>query len=422
MPKRKKYSFFYTVYRKIRYLRYVRKLRKSERKLVIRTDKLLYAERRKKARKQRKSELKADVKKRKVERQVLKENKAQLKAEYEQDLEKNRKHYEEQEASLDSIRKKEKWFRRHRRRRLIRFYLKSCSRNIILSIKTLNPANLPKLIAHIRDNKISIREFAIITTHSTLFFIAAYLLVFLVLLFSAAISGIFFEYSSIVYYYEVLWMVKPEEWFGDSVKMIYASGPILCAILAVFFAIIFSYMQTEKGLSKLFLLWFFIHAFNAFFGSLLIGSLFGRGFGYAIIWSFISDTEKVIYSIVSITALFLLGVFTTRSFLISANTYYPHLENKQQQKFVWAQVILPFLFGNILLGLIMFPEFLWYDVTVAFTLAICIIPIAIGYRFLPSLYFEEEKPGISFQLRPIILILAFIAIYRIVLEIGIRIG
>jgi len=422
MSAKKKYSFLYRVYRKIRYLRFVRKLRKTELKASRLSERVIHAESRKKSRKQRKIEARDDSLKRKLERQSVKDQKAQLKADYEQDFETNKDHYQQQEAERRALKRKERWFRKHRRRRLMRFYRKSCFRNIMLSIRTLNPANLPKLIAHIRENKTSIRKFSVIITHSTLFFVAAYILVFLILLFTAAISGIFFDYTSVVYYYEVLWIVKPEEWFGDSVKMIYAAGPILCGILAIFFAIIYSYIRTDKGLGKLFMLWFFIHSFNAFFGSLLIGSLFGRGFGYAIIWSFISDTEKVIYSIVSITALFLLGVFTTRSFLISANTYYPHLENRQQQKFVWAQVILPFLLGNILIGMIMFPEFLWYDMTVSLTLGITIIPIAIGYRFLPSLYFEEEKPVVSYKLRPIIMILSFIALYRIVLELGIMIG
>lgn len=422
MAAKKKYSFFYRVYRKIRFLRYVRKLRRSELREARRSEKLIHSESRKISREQRKVELKADIQKRKLERQSVKDHKAMLKAEYEQDIETNKDHYAKQEAERDALIRKEKWFRKHRRRRLMRFYIRSCFRNILLSLKSLNPANLPKLISQIRENKIPIREFAVIITHSTLFFIAAYLLVFVIMLFTASISGIFFDYTSIVYYYEVLWIVKPEEWFGDSVKMIYASGPILGAILAVFFAIIFTYIRTDRGLGKIFILWFFIHCFNAFFGSLLIGSLFGRGFGYAIIWSFISDTEKVIYSIISITALFLLGVFTTRSFLISANSYYPHLENRQQRKFVWAQVILPFVLGNIIIGMIMFPEFLWYDMTVSLTLAITIIPIAIGYRFLPSLYFEEEEPRISLKLKPIVLIFVFIAIYRIVLGFGIKIG
>jgi hypothetical protein len=291
-----------------------------------------------------------------------------------------------------------------------------------LSIRSLHPANIPLLIEHIRNNRISIREFLIITTHSTLFFVAAYILVFAIMLFASAISGVFFDYSSIVYYYEVLWIVKPEEWFGDSVKMIYSSGPIISGILAVFATIIFTYIRTERGLGKLFLLWFFIHAYNAFFGSLLIGSLFGRGFGYAIIWSFISDTEKVIYSIISITALFLLGVFVTRSFLISANSYHPQLKKRYQQFFIWAQVILPFILGNIFIGILMFPEMLWYDMTVALCLGIAILPVAVGYRFHPSLYFEEDQIRPRFLPRPIIFALALLLAYRLILEFGIKIG
>jgi hypothetical protein len=253
-------------------------------------------------------------------------------------------------------------------------------------------------------------------------FVSAYLVVFLIMMGTEALSGIFFDYSAIVYYHKVLWLVKPEEWFQDSVQLIYASGPIVCGIIAVFFAIVFSYMYADKGLSKLFILWFFIHGFNAFFGALLIGSLFDRGFGYAIIWSYISDTEKVIYSIISILALFLLGVFTTRSFLVSANIYYTHLAKQKQRFFVWAQVILPFVIGNMLIGAIMFPNILWFNLVVALSLVITIVPIAAGYRFLPALYFEEDALAVKIKIRPIILALAFIALYRIILEFGIRIG
>lgn len=400
-------------------MRYVRKLRKQERNASEQTANSLIIEGRKRAREQQRLERKADRKKQRYDRQVYKENQEKLKSESDLEWEKNKDRYERQQNELRAERVREKKFRRYRRKKLLRFYFKNCFRNILLSLKTLNPRNLPRYIRYVKNNKGFIREFAVICTHSTLFFVAAYLLVFLIMIFTAAISGIFFEYSSIVYYYEVLWLVKPEQWFGDSVKMIYAAGPILCGILALFFAIIFSYLRTDRGLGKLFILWFFLHGFNAFFGSLLIGSLFGRGFGYAIIWSYISDTEKVIYSIISITALFLLGVFTSRSFLISANSYYPHLERNQKQKFIWAQVIMPFLLGNIIIGLIMFPEVLLYDMTVSLALIITIIPVAIGHRFSTGLYFEEESPGIKFKLLPILLTVIFIALYRIILGMGI---
>jgi len=422
MSAKKKYSFFYRVYRRIRYLRYVRKLKKAILKKARQEARRKESESRKKAKAHRKQEARAYVEKKKHDRAEFKKQQEVLEEVYRQDIERNRQKYEAEEAERKAYLKKEKQFQRYRRKKLLRFYLKYCLKNILLSIRSLHPANIPLLIEHIRNNRISIREFLIITTHSTLFFVAAYILVFAIMLFASAISGVFFDYSSIVYYYEVLWIVKPEEWFGDSVKMIYSSGPIISGILAVFATIIFTYIRTERGLGKLFLLWFFIHAYNAFFGSLLIGSLFGRGFGYAIIWSFISDTEKVIYSIISITALFLLGVFVTRSFLISANSYYPQLKKRYQQYFIWAQVILPFILGNIFIGILMFPEMLWYDMTVALCLGIAILPVAVGYRFHPSLYFEEDQIRPRFLPRPIIYALAFLLAYRLILEFGIKIG
>ncbi len=422
MSARKKYTFLYRIYRRMRYLRYVRRLRREELRSADRNSRAVVTESKSIAKEHHRKERIAEKHKRRQENLDRKEIKDSLKTDYLQDLLDNKEHYESLQQERDAIAARDRKFKRHRRRRLLRFYLKICSRNVILSLKNLNPAKLPQLIRYIRSNKGEIREFAVISIHSTLLFVAAYLLIFLIILFTSSISGVFFDYRSIIYYYEVLWMVKPEQWFGDSVKMIYASGPILAGVLALFFAIIFSYIRTERGLGKLFLLWLLIHGFNAFFGSLLIGSLFSRGFGYAIIWSFISDTEKVIYTIVSITALILLGVFTAQSFLISANSYYRHLEKPQQKRFLWAQAIIPFLAGNAIIALLMLPELLLYDITVSLTLVLTIIPIAIGHRYAHSLYFEEETIRVKFNLRVIAFPLIFIILYRVILGFGIMIG
>ena len=418
----KKYSFPYRVYRKMRYLRYVSRLRKAEYKAYKNAEKEEKARSRQLARAQKKIELAADSLKRKHEKQAIRETRRKLLSDHLRDQEDNREKYEKQLQQQLAAIKKEKQFRRYRRRRLARFFIKTFYRKILQSLRTLNPANLPFLLGYIRDNRFKIREFTIITVHSTLLFMAAYFTVFLIMLATAAVSGAFFDYTAIIYYHEVMWLVKPEEWYQDSVQMIFASGPILCGILAFFIAIVYSYLYSGSGIFKLFVLWLLLHAFNAFFGSVLIGSFFSRGFGYALIWTYISDTEKVIYSIVSILSLFLLGVFTIRSFLVSANTYYPHLEDNSQQRFIWAQALLPFLLGNLLIVLIMLPEFSWFNFTVAASLFISMIPIGIGYRFMPSLYFEEEKPSIKLNYIVVAMVLTFIALYRIILGIGIKIG
>ena len=396
----------------------MKKLRKREMTDLGHTGRSEEKERKRIISEQRRSERDTDKLKQKNERKALKEERKEV-------LENQSKNSAEFRKSLEeriAFESRERRYRKKRRRRLLRFYARICRRNTIQTISIFNPLNLPILIRYVSDNRSLTKEFLIITIHSTLLFTAAYFLIFLISSFTSAISGLFFEYKSIVYYYEVLWLVKPSQWFGDSVKMIYSSGPLLSGIIAAVLAIIFSYIRTEKGLAKLFILWSLLHGFNSFLGSLLIGSLFGRGFGYAIIWSYVSDTQKVIYSIISITALIILGILTSKSFLISANSYYPMLETRKQRSFIWAQVILPFILGNMLIAVIMFPEMLIYNLTVSLCLGIAILPVALGSRFKPSLYFEEEEIRIKIKMKTILYSIAFIVIYRIVLNFGIPLG
>ncbi len=419
---RKKYSFFYRIYRRLRYLRYVKKLRRKEKKEYELSAREGSKEHRTIAKEQLRSDRFAAKQRRIYDRQQKKQAKHVIKLEIEQDLSDNAQHYQAVSEERKALKIRERNYRRKRRKRLAIFFFKACLRNTGKTIRRMNPARIPVLIQYLKYNRRQIKELLIICIHSTLLFTAAYLLIYLISLLTSAIAGVFFDYHSIIYFNEVFWLVKPDQWYGDSVTMIYSSGPVAAGIIAVFLAIIFTYIHTDKNLTKVFFLWSFIHGFNAFFGSLLIGSMFGKGFGYAIIWSYISDTEKVIYTIISITALILLGVFTTKSFLISANTYFPKLERNRQQPFIWAQVILPFLFGNILIALVMLPKLLFYEMTVSLTLLITIVSIAIAFRYNPSLYFEEETIKVRLSMKIVLYVLAFIFLYRSILGIGLPVG
>ncbi len=70
----------------------------------------------------------------------------------------------------------------------------------------------------------------------------------------------------------------------------------------------------------------------------------------------------------------------------------------------------------------MFPNILLFDLTVSMALLISIIPILIGYKSSPSLYFEEEKVKIRIKPKVMVIAIAFIVLYRIVLTAGISMG
>ena len=420
--KRKKYSFFYRIYRRMRYLRYVKKLRKQKARDISKQEESLNIDQKSIIREQQKSDRKAEKLKRQHDRDEAKRFKDELQAFNKDDLAENQEKYEQELKVRKEHFQKERKYRKRKRARLIRFYAKYCGRRLIRGFISLNPAYFPKHIRKAKQNKLIIGDFFVIFFQSTILFVAAYLFIFLIGLLASSISGTFYDYASKIYFYGIEWSVGSDQWYGDSVKMIYSSGPIVVVIIAVFLAILFSYIRTDRILTKLFFLWSVLHGFNAFFGALLIGSMFGKGFGYAIVWAYISDTEKVIYSIISITVLILLGILTTKSFLISANTYYSFLAKSKQRLFIWAQVGFPFIFGNALIGLVMFPQILEYDMILSLALLISIIPILVGYRTSPSLYFEEEKVKIRIKPKVMVVAIAFIVLYRIVLTIGIPMG
>jgi hypothetical protein len=418
MTSRKKYSLPYRIYRRLRYLRHVVKSRAARRRMEAKAEKEEKLARKKTIRKKRLSDIQAERIKNKLE-----------KAE-ERILEKERRYRLKEEAGASAqeaqiIREEKRRlqkFRKHRRMRLFRFFMKACAKNTLRFIRGLNPLHFPRLLKHAVENRDNISKFVIIALHSTLLFVAAYLLIFFAGLITSVIAGLFFNFHSILYFHEVVWLVKPEQWYGDSVKTIFSSGPVISGILGVIMAILFAQLRTGRGLFKLFFLWGALHGFNAFFGSLLTGSIFGKGLGHALEWSYFSDTEKVIFSIISILALVLIGVFSARSFLISANSYYPHLEKRMQTRFLWAQLITPFLAGSLLVGAVMFPEILLYDMTVMYIMFITILTIIITARFYPTLYFEDEHIKIALRARLIIPSILFILLYRLVLGIGIPFG
>lgn len=418
----RKYSLLYRVYRRIRFVLYMRKQKRRSATQARRLERADERRRKHLLREKSRADSQSDKEKAKLEREEARRNEMAMKEVYES--------HQQELARRDAIKikegklaeERERQFMRYRKKRLSRFYRRVCWKRFRSALGYMNPVHLPLLFKYIIEKRHTFLHFFIISLQSTILFIAAYLAVFLAGMLTSAISGLFFDYKTILYFNQVVWLVKPEQWYGDSVKMIYASAPVVMGLIALLFAIFFSYLRTNRRLFKLFVLWVFLHGFNGFFGSLLIGSIFGKGIGYAIIWSYISDTQKVIFSIVSITALFLAGIFTSRSFLLTANSYYNKLEQKAIRRFVRAQVILPFIIGNLLIYAIMSPGMNMHDLLVALSLSISIITIAIAAGFSPSLYFDEEKPGIKLKYGLLAYAAGFIILYRLVLGYGLPIG
>jgi len=358
--------------------------------------------------------------KNKAEREESRRYKKELQIEFRERKQKDQKEwvklFHEEKVRAKKARLQEK----KERKRLFRHYVRIQFRNFFYSFRSVNLPTIRRKIRTFREKAPQRRRFAIISFNSTALYLLAYLSLFFLSQAITVLAASFFNYPTIVHYYEIYFNISPEAWYQDSVRTIFSAGPSINFAVGITFIIIYSNIRELTGPFKLFFLWGFLHAINMLFGAMLVGTLFETGVGHVISWMYIMDTGKVLYSIISIFLLVMAGLLATKQFLISGNTYYNEINKTNRTSFIMSQVFMPYFIGNAFLILLRQPRFIFYDSFICLALIICILPILATYRSYNELYFEEEekKPRIAW-LTAIILIV-FIFFFRVVLEIGLR--
>jgi hypothetical protein len=418
--RKKSISLIYKIYRRIRFVRYKKKLKKQTRRELKRKELLEQQEQFHQLREFRISEKRKQQLKLKAERQEARRLKKELKEEFRQMNKAARQEWETLTIEEKKNRRIARKLEKKERKRIRGLNRKILVRNFFRSFRSLNVKNIRARLKEFRDDAPKRRKFLLISFNSTLLFLLSYLSLFIVSQVITVIAAKFFDYPTSVYYYDIYFNISSESWFHDSVKTIFSSGPVVNFVIGIFFLIIYSNIREFTGPFKLFFLWGFLHAVNMLFGALLVGTLFETGVGHVISWMYIMDTGKVLYSIISIFLLVIAGLITTKPFLISGNTYYREINHQNRTSFIFAQVVVPYMAGNVFLLLLRQPRFVFYDTFIVLTLAISILPVMITNRSYHELYFEEEDktPGISWLAFGLLTLV--ILVFRGLLEIGLH--
>ncbi|MCD4789917.1 MAG: hypothetical protein K8R37_07955 [Bacteroidales bacterium] len=408
----------YSVYRKIRFLLYKRKKLKERRKF-LKSEKIQEQEEFRKRVKEKALQDKA------LEKEKSKQLKTDKKIEHNEIRTRIKKKaikdriVKKEEKKLLKLKKKEK---KYNRRRLIRYIIKKQRRKLIYEIKTFDLNTLKRLFKGfkaIAENKDQRNNFLVISANSFVLFLLSYLLIYIIGQFITVLVSLSFDYKTILFYYKIYYNIDPGEWMADSVKILYSIQPVIALILGTISIIIYSTFRNETGLLKLFFLWAFVHGMVMFFGSLLMGTLLNKGFGWVIAYLYYRDTGKMVFSIISIFALVTVGGVISKSFLISGNSYFNFI-NKQNRMFLLSsQVLIPAILGTIVLIILKIPSDFYYSTIEEAlfkslklcTIILVIIPIIASFISFNEIYFDEEPRKIKlawkFALFTIIALIAF---------------
>ncbi|OQX76187.1 MAG: hypothetical protein B6D61_09190 [Bacteroidetes bacterium 4484_249] len=426
---------FYSIYRRVRYIRFLKKKRKLRKKQLIiegklekieinktykeqkKQERILYKQKQKQIKlqnKQEQREIKIKIKEERKKAKALEKRKQELeRQEKKQEVLEVKKRIKEKELhdkiieqkkkNLSKLEKKENKRQQKEWRRLQR---KENFRNFIHEIKTFDRQTLKKLFwwaIAIAKNKEQRNSFLVITLNSFFLFILSYMFLYMLSQIITVWVSLSFEYKTIVFYYKIFYNIDSGDWSADSVKILYSIMPVTGLLFGTIFIILYSTFRNEAGVFKLFFLWGFIHGMVMFFGSLLMGTLLNKDFGWVIAYMYYRDTGKMVFSIFSIFALVSIGTIISKSFLISGNAYFNFIDKTNKKFLLSSQVILPAIFGILVIIALKIPndfyfgttDEMFYEIMKVSTILLLLIPLLVSFRSFNDTYFDEEPRKIK---------------------------
>ena len=175
------------------------------------------------------------------------------------------------------------------------------------------------------------QNYVYILVNSTVLFLFAYLFVYLLTQLAVVAAAATFNIDTVLYYYDVDFLIRAREWLPDAVKVVYSSGPFAALIIAILSFIVYAHMTEENTVVRLFILWVFCHAFIHFFGEMLMGSLIGGGIGYVVMFLYFTDTSKMVFSVFDFVFIIFTGFAMSRLFLFSGEHLFRGVKPRKQE-------------------------------------------------------------------------------------------
>lgn len=256
--------------------------------------------------------------------------------------------------------------------------------------------------------------------NSTALFIIAYLAVYMLYQLMVLTVAAKWKLDSVLFYYDLAFNDYSPLWTKQNIIIVTLSGPAICLIIGFLFFRFFSARKKVKGFVKLFFLWIALNGFNLFFGAWATGISFDQGFGYVPAWLYLNVFWQIFIALIFLFILGLIGYYSVPKFLdTSKSAYRVRPENKT--KFLFFQVILPYLIGSLIVILVKIPNNMPYDTGNLITLSFAIAPMIFNKYARPTVTFEKEKKSTQIRWIYMVIFVVLILAYRIGLNNGLHI-
>ena len=230
------------------------------------------------------------------------------------------------------------------------------------------------------------------------FLIAYYLVVFSFNIFSMILArSLGFDVE--LFYYGFTHSGK--DWSRNETIMVFFVGNAFTLVVAMIFERLYRKQRKySKGIKILFL-WIYLIAIIWFLGNIIIGSFFNFGIGAAIRAYQIPFFLRLIFAMSAVTFLIVLGIRAQKHVRVSANLYFPKLLSSDTGSFFLHQIVLPVIFGLLIIVLMKLPyvdRYRYMDLFVLFTVVFFLAGLFFRFGSHESITFKSHDSK-KYQLR-----------------------
>lgn len=229
--------------------------------------------------------------------------------------------------------------------------------------------------------------------------------------------------EGVLYYYGFNILTFDRSWSKELTFLVFFFGISFSLVLGIIFERAYKKARKHSKHYKMYFLWGYFLSFSYFFGNVLVGSFFYFGMGvifdiFSIPWVF-----RIVTGITALAALAFLGIYATRGFIISLNSYQTFVERPEFRWFIKAQLIYPAIIGIVITVFLKVPhhnDFFMLDNLVWFSLVVPILSLYLNLSSQPSIRFTRKLPPIHIFKIPILIFVTVMLIYRIGLIGGLK--
>jgi hypothetical protein len=236
-------------------------------------------------------------------------------------------------------------------------------------------------------------NFKILTIYSTIAYVFAYLIVFLLYSLATAFIASTYDIRTMLVHNNLIFLTPDTSslWDFDSAIYVFSAGTIFLVIVSLILLGVYRYNRYYEGFIKTVICWIVLHSVNRVMGTFIEGCIFDLYFSNIVLyWLYIDLWPMFGMVVVSVFAILFIGMKTTRMLLLSTISF-SFIKKRKRYFFILSQAFKTWFYSSIIIAIIHLPSLSFSENFLSITMLLLILPSYFNYKKVKLPMFKKEE-------------------------------